>query len=36
MPRIVERDGWQLIAGHRSMDLDPKAQNSILKQSGLK
>jgi predicted RNA binding protein YcfA (HicA-like mRNA interferase family) len=28
--------GRVTIAGHPSMDLDPKTQNSILKQAGLK
>jgi predicted RNA binding protein YcfA (HicA-like mRNA interferase family) len=46
--RLIEKDGWRLvnqvavkkgrvtIAGHPSMDLDPKTLNSILKQAGLK
>lgn len=31
-----EKKGRVTIAGHTSMDLDPKTQNSILKQAGLK
>lgn len=31
-----EKKGRVTIAGHPSMDLDPKTQNSILKQAGLK
>jgi predicted RNA binding protein YcfA (HicA-like mRNA interferase family) len=31
-----EKTGRVTIAGHPSMDLDPKTQNSILKQAGLK
>jgi len=31
-----DKKGRVTIAGHGSMDLDPKAQNSILKQAGLK
>ncbi len=34
--KLVENDGWLTIAGHPSMDLDPKTQSSILKQAGLK
>jgi predicted RNA binding protein YcfA (HicA-like mRNA interferase family) len=30
------RKGRVTIAGHPSMDLDPKTQRSILKQAGLK
>lgn len=30
------KKGRVTIAGHPSMDLDPKTQNSILKQAGLK
>ena len=30
------KKGRVTIAGHPSMDLDPKAQSSILKQAGLK
>ena len=30
------KKGRVTIAGHSSMDLDPKTQNSILKQAGLK
>jgi predicted RNA binding protein YcfA (HicA-like mRNA interferase family) len=30
------KKGRVTIAGHGSMDLDPKTQNSILKQAGLK
>jgi predicted RNA binding protein YcfA (HicA-like mRNA interferase family) len=30
------KKGRVMIAGHSSMDLDPKTQNSILKQAGLK
>ena len=30
------KKGRVTIAGHFSMDLDPKTQNSILKQAGLK
>jgi predicted RNA binding protein YcfA (HicA-like mRNA interferase family) len=32
----AEKTGRVTIAGHPSMDLDPKTQNSILKQAGLK
>jgi predicted RNA binding protein YcfA (HicA-like mRNA interferase family) len=32
----AEKKGRVTIAGHPSMDLDPKTQNSILKQAGLK
>jgi predicted RNA binding protein YcfA (HicA-like mRNA interferase family) len=31
-----DKKGRVTIAGHPSMDLDPKTQNSILKQAGLK
>jgi predicted RNA binding protein YcfA (HicA-like mRNA interferase family) len=31
-----EKKGRVTIAGHPSMDLDPKTQNSILKHAGLK
>lgn len=31
-----EKKGRVTIAGQPSMDLDPKTQNSILKQAGLK
>ena len=30
------KKGRVTIAGHSSMDLDPKTENSILKQAGLK
>jgi predicted RNA binding protein YcfA (HicA-like mRNA interferase family) len=30
------KKGRVTIAGHPSMDLDPKTQNSILRQAGLK
>ncbi|HZO57753.1 MAG TPA: type II toxin-antitoxin system HicA family toxin [Bryobacteraceae bacterium] len=30
-----DKKGRVTIAGHPSMDLDPKTQNSILKQAGL-
>ena len=30
------KKGRVTIAGHSSMDLDPKTQNSVLKQAGLK
>ena len=30
------KKGRVTIAGHPSMDVDPKTQNSILKQAGLK
>jgi len=30
------KKGRVAIAGHPSMDLDPKTQNSILRQAGLK
>ena len=32
----LAKKGRVTIAGHPSMDLDPKTQNSILKQAGLK
>ena len=32
----ADKKGRVKIAGHPSMDLDPKTQNSILKQAGLK
>ncbi len=31
-----DKKGRVTIAGHPSMDLDPKTQNSILNQAGLK
>jgi len=32
----ADKKGRVTIAGHPSQDLDPKTQNSILKQAGLK
>jgi predicted RNA binding protein YcfA (HicA-like mRNA interferase family) len=34
--RHPTKPGTVTIAGHSSMDLDPKTQSSILKQAGLK